>query len=216
MSAFSSALGPAPTSLLRALLRPSLSASPPPFVQTQVRKASKVTLLDKLHRKQRKAVRQERLDSITRANAMPSPTTSSPSTPPTAASQPATISHLNPSIDPSTVATTTKATLSPSATPSTPASQTPYTITRTPSQQLPIYHLSKAGGNKHLTKLRKIDGDLSQLKSDVRAALGVEEYVTDRMGRKKENVAVNWTTRQIVVRGWRKPELVKWAEGMGF
>ena len=81
MSTLSSTLGPVPTSLLRAILRPSLSASTPPLVQIQLRTASKVTLLDKLHRKQRKAVRQERLDSITRAAAMPSPgsTTSTPS-----------------------------------------------------------------------------------------------------------------------------------------
>jgi large subunit ribosomal protein L49 len=67
-----------------------------------------------------------------------------------------------------------------------------------------------------LTRVRKIEGDLNQLRTDIRAALGVEDYVIDRMGRKKENVAINWTTRQIVVRGWRRPELVKWAEGMGF
>ena len=67
-----------------------------------------------------------------------------------------------------------------------------------------------------MTRVRKIEGDLNQLRTDIRAALGVEDYVIDRMGRKKENVAINWTTRQIVVRGWRKPELVKWAEGMGF
>jgi large subunit ribosomal protein L49 len=110
----------------------------------------------------------------------------------------------------------TKSPSKPSPIPAALPSRTPYTITRTASQQLPIYQLSKAGGNKHLTKLRKVDGDLNQLKSDIRAALGVEDFVIDRMGRKKENVAINWTTRQIVVRGWRRPELVKWAEGMGF
>jgi large subunit ribosomal protein L49 len=121
--------------------------------------------------------------------------------------------------DPSAFATTTKTTSSqssPSPRLSSIPRPLPYAISRTPSQQLPIYQLSKSGGNKHLTRIRKIEGDLSQLKTDIRAALGVEDYVIDRMGRKKENVAINWTTRQIVVRGWRKPELVKWAEGMGF
>lgn len=67
-----------------------------------------------------------------------------------------------------------------------------------------------------MTKLRKIDGDLHKLKDDLRLALGVEDYVIDRRGRKKENVTINWTTGQIVVRGWRRPEIQKWAEGLGF
>jgi large subunit ribosomal protein L49 len=216
-STLSSAMGPLPTSLLCAILRPSLSS--PAFVQHQLRAASKVSLLDKLHRKQRKAVRQERLDSVARANAMPSPTTSTSSPTPNGTRNPypptSTI-PATPSNGPAAFATTTIPPSNPSPTPPTLPSRTPYTITRTPSQQLPIYHLSKAGGNKHLTKLRKIDGDLNKLKSDIRAALGVEDFVIDRMGRKKENVAINWTTRQIVVKGWRRPELVKWAEGMGF
>lgn len=95
-------------------------------------------------------------------------------------------------------------------------SSLPYTIARTPSRQLPIYHLSKSGGNKHLTKLRKIDGDLNKLRDDLRSALKMGDHVVDQMGRKKENVAINWTTRQIVVRGWRRPEIQKWAEGLGF
>jgi large subunit ribosomal protein L49 len=150
---------------------------------------------------------------------MPSPTTSTSSPTTTETRNPhAPTSNIpnTPSSDPTPFATTTKAASSPSSAPPTLSSRVLYTITRTPSQQLPIYRHSKAGGNKHLTKLRKIDGDLNKLKSDIRAALGVEDYVIDRMGRKKENVAINWTTRQIVVRGWRKPELVKWAEGMGF
>lgn len=175
------------TSLLRAILRPA--STPVPLIQ--VRPASKVTLLDKLHRRQRKAVRQERIDSSTRAASMPSPD-----------SEPKTTQAS------STMATTTHK--------AGGTNSIPYSIARTPSRQLPIYHLSKSGGNKHLTRLRKIDGDLHKLRDDLRSALGVEEYTTDQMGRKKETVAINWTSRQIVVRGWKRPEIQKWAEGLGF
>ena len=96
------------------------------------------------------------------------------------------------------------------------ASVLPYTISRTRSSNIPVYHLAKAGGNKHLTQLRKLTGDLHALQSDIRSALGLEQYVVDQQGRKKENVAINWTTKQIMVRGWRGPEIKKWAELRGF
>jgi large subunit ribosomal protein L49 len=81
---------------------------------------------------------------------------------------------------------------------------------------IPVYHLAKAGGNKHLTTVRKLSGDLHALQSDIRSALGLEQFAKDQQGRKKENVAINWTTRQIIVRGWRGPEIKKWAEMRGF
>lgn len=99
---------------------------------------------------------------------------------------------------------------------SQPTSILPYSISRTPSSNLPVYHLAKAGGNKHLTTVRKLAGDLNALQSDIRSALGLEQFVIDQQGRKKENVAINWTTRQIIVRGWRGPEIKKWAEMRGF
>ena len=97
-----------------------------------------------------------------------------------------------------------------------PASALPYIISRTPSSNLPVYHLAKSGGNKHLTVVRKLSGDLNALQTDIRSALGLEQFVVDQQGRKKVNVAINWTTRQIVVRGWRGPEIKKWAELRGF
>ena len=97
-----------------------------------------------------------------------------------------------------------------------PASALPYTISRTRSSNIPVYHLAKAGGNKHLTQVRKLTGDLQALQGDIRSALGLEQFVVDQQGRKKENVTINWTTKQIVVRGWRGPEIKKWAELRGF
>ncbi|OAL39702.1 hypothetical protein AYO20_01099 [Fonsecaea nubica] len=92
----------------------------------------------------------------------------------------------------------------------------PYLVVRTPSKNLPIYQTSKSGGSKHITTIRKIKGDLQGLANAVRTALGLEEYITDVRGRKKPNVVINWTTRHVVVRGWRGPEIKRWAEANGF
>lgn len=93
----------------------------------------------------------------------------------------------------------------------------PYTISRTrPGHQLPIYSLSKGGGTKHLTKVRKISGDLNALKMDLTKALGLEGGITNRRGEKVEGASVNWQTNHIIVRGWRGPEIKKWAESRGF
>ena len=100
--------------------------------------------------------------------------------------------------------------------PSTLNASLSYKISRTPSAQLPIYQLSKSGGNKQLTRLRKLSGNLDALKQDIRQALGLDEYILDPRGRKKEMVTVNRLTQHVIVRGWRKAELVKWAEGCGF
>lgn len=71
-----------------------------------------------------------------------------------------------------------------------PLSPLPYHIHRTASQQLPIYHLAKRGGNLHQTRIRKIDGDLMELKKDLRQALGLRE----------EHIAINQLTRHIVIK----------------
>jgi large subunit ribosomal protein L49 len=100
-------------------------------------------------------------------------------------------------------------------TPAPPA--LPYTISRTyPGHQLPVYTLTKAGGSKHLTKVRKITGDLNALKADLTKALGVEGGMTNRRGEKVEAVSVNWQNNQVIVRGWRGPEIKTWAENRGF
>lgn len=50
-----------------------------------------------------------------------------------------------------------------------------YTVRRTPSNELPIYHLSKNGGNKKLTKIRKIEGDRLALRDELRTALQLSD-----------------------------------------
>ncbi|EXJ94772.1 hypothetical protein A1O1_03170 [Capronia coronata CBS 617.96] len=182
------------TLLLRALLRPQQ-----PLCQIRSKsnwmpreKYAKITLLDKLHRRQKEALRKERQSSQVRAQKM---TTESLPDPP-----PSQIQHP--------VSTQTG--------PSPTISLLPFKINRTPSSNLPIYQSSKAGGSKHITSIRKITGDLNELAARIRIALGLHQHVVDVKGRRKETVAINWTTKQVVVRGWRGPEIKKWAELNGF
>jgi large subunit ribosomal protein L49 len=95
-------------------------------------------------------------------------------------------------------------------------SHLPFQISRTKSANLPVYESTKAGGSKHITTIQKITGDLNELADRVRKALGMEQQITDVRGRRKETIAINWTTRHVVVRGWRGPEIKKWAELNGF
>jgi len=157
-------------------------------------KYAKLTSLDKLHRRQKAAIRKEREFSEVRAQNMTLesetqiPMQSPPSTPSpsTIMSRLAVVSHL------------------------------PFQISRTWSANLPVYESTKAGGSKHITTIRKITGDLNELADQVRKALDLEQHITDVRGRRKETVAINWTTRHVVVRGWRGPEIKKWAELNGF
>ncbi|KAH7369771.1 mitochondrial large subunit ribosomal protein-domain-containing protein, partial [Rhexocercosporidium sp. MPI-PUGE-AT-0058] len=86
---------------------------------------------------------------------------------------------------------------STSTSPATPIK--PYLILRTPSNKLPIYHLSKRGGNKKLTRVRKIEGDVNMLRMDLQKELGVGE----------KDVVVNQLTRQVIVKGHMKSQIEK-------
>ncbi|KIX00712.1 uncharacterized protein Z518_09777 [Rhinocladiella mackenziei CBS 650.93] len=185
------------TLLLRAMLRPQL-----PLCQIRLKsdwmpreKYAKITLLDKLHRRQKAALRKERQDSQLHAENM------------TAESLPQR--SPSPIQNPTTLSSGPKG-------PTNTVSLHPFMITRTRFGSLPVYQSTKGGGTKHITTIRKISGDLTELATQVRTALGLEQSFVDFKGRRKENVAINWTTRQVVVRGWRGPEIMKWAELNGF
>ncbi|KAI4091802.1 MAG: hypothetical protein LQ344_003906 [Seirophora lacunosa] len=66
----------------------------------------------------------------------------------------------------------------------------PYHVHRTPSQQLPVYQLAKRGGNLLLTRLRKIDGDITKLKLHLQQALDL----------RPEEISVNQLTRHIHIK----------------
>lgn len=65
-----------------------------------------------------------------------------------------------------------------------------YHVHRTASQQLPVYHLAKRGGNLHQTRVRKIDGDIKALKDDLQRALSIKE----------EHIVINQLTRHIIIK----------------
>ncbi|KAK2737304.1 hypothetical protein FQN57_000388 [Myotisia sp. PD_48] len=83
--------------------------------------------------------------------------------------------------------------------PPLPLTNLPYFIRRTPSNQLPIYLVTKAGGTKQQTRLRKTEGDLSALKADLIRYLRLED--------KPNEVAINQLNGHITIKGWRKPEV---------
>lgn len=91
------------------------------------------------------------------------------------------------------VQSTTEATSSTSSTSSPAASSQSleYRVSRTPSAQLPIYLLAKRGGNLKQTRVKKIEGNIAQLREDLKVALGIEE---DR------EIQVNHLTRHIIVK----------------
>ncbi|EXJ60348.1 hypothetical protein A1O7_04500 [Cladophialophora yegresii CBS 114405] len=191
------------TTLLRALLRPRQ-----PLCQLRWKsewmpreKYAKITALDKLHRRQKAAVRKERQASEDRAARM-YPDTDPSTPPPTVLAADLKASSLKSRVRGSSITPT----LSP----------LPYSILRTPSKNLPIYQTTKSGGSKHITTIRKIQGDLTELATAVRQALGMDEYMTDMRGRKKANVVVNRITKHVIIRGWRGPEIKRWAEVSGF
>ncbi|KAL9125545.1 MAG: hypothetical protein Q9217_005268, partial [Psora testacea] len=82
----------------------------------------------------------------------------------------------------------------------------PYHVRRTASQELPIYHLSKRGGNLHQTRIRKVEGDRTALRDELQKVLNLQ----------KENVLVNQVTGHVVLKGWYKEEVKKFLEERHF
>ncbi|TAQ87618.1 hypothetical protein B7494_g4042 [Chlorociboria aeruginascens] len=109
----------------------------------------------------------------------------------------------------SSTTTTTSTTTSSISSPQTPTSVNPphpYRVVRTPFNGLPIYLLAKRGGNLKQTRLRKIEGDINTLRTELQEALGLEE----------KEVVINQLTKHIIIRGWRKPEVQKFLEDRKF
>lgn len=67
----------------------------------------------------------------------------------------------------------------------------PYFVTRTPSKHLPIYTLRKAGGNKLVTRVKKVDGKPEVLRDELRELLGLGE----------KEVVINRNTGHIMIKG---------------
>ncbi|KAI9374792.1 mitochondrial large subunit ribosomal protein-domain-containing protein [Aspergillus egyptiacus] len=83
----------------------------------------------------------------------------------------------------------------------------PYFVRRTPSNQLPVYLLTKAGGTKQQTKIQKTEGDLDALRNDLAQYLGLESG--DKRAARSPDITINRLNGHIIVKGWRKPEIQK-------
>lgn len=100
--------------------------------------------------------------------------------------------------------------------PFVPATELPFHLGRTTTRNLAVYETTKGGGSKYITTIRRLSGDLHELQRQLRTILQLPEHTIDSKGRKKEPVSINHLTQQIIVKGWRAPEVKKWAETLGF
>lgn len=74
----------------------------------------------------------------------------------------------------------------------------PYFIRRTPSNQLPVYLVTKAGGTKQQTKIQKTEGDMDALRSDLALYLGFESG--DPRAPSSPDVSINRLNGHITVK----------------
>ena len=149
------------------------------------------------------------------------------STPTIVEPEQSTPASLDPSINPQTplrFSPTEAATLSEqpqsSSSPTTSTQRTvqlPYSLTRAgPSRNYPVYEKAKAnGGTLHVTTIRRLSGDLQALQAHLCEALGLVAHEYDRLGKRRENVWINWNTRHVHVKGWRGAEVRRWMELVG-
>lgn len=80
-----------------------------------------------------------------------------------------------------------------------------YHVARSKSRNLPIYTDYKRGGNLHQTTIRKITGDLSALRDELRVFLN----------KKNEDVKINSLTQHVIVKGHHKPQITDFLVARG-
>ncbi|KAL4868911.1 hypothetical protein BDV12DRAFT_168857 [Aspergillus spectabilis] len=90
----------------------------------------------------------------------------------------------------------------------------PYFVRRTPSNQLPVYLVTKAGGTKQQTKIQKTEGDVDALRKDLEQYLGLE--ADGRDGKKSRDITINRLNGNVIVKGWRKNEITKFLSERNF
>ncbi|KAI9788208.1 MAG: hypothetical protein M1816_007060 [Peltula sp. TS41687] len=88
-----------------------------------------------------------------------------------------------------------------SSEPSEPSAE-PYFIRRSKSHNLPVYERAARGGNLRLTSIKKVEGDIGRLRDQLLRELNLDP----------KDVKVNLLTKQIVFKGWKKDEIVKFLE----
>ncbi|KAI8324160.1 hypothetical protein GQ54DRAFT_296315 [Martensiomyces pterosporus] len=80
----------------------------------------------------------------------------------------------------------------------------PYFIHRTRFQSLPVYTDIRNGGTRKLTLVRRIEGDLEALRSDLSKALD------------DGSIQIKGVSRQLVIKGDRLSEVRAWLTKKGF
>ncbi|CAI9625904.1 unnamed protein product [Alternaria burnsii] len=80
-----------------------------------------------------------------------------------------------------------------------------YAVSRSVNKNLPIYTDYKRGGNLHLTTVRKITGDVSALRDELRVFLN----------KKNEDVKINSVTQHVVVKGHHTSEIAQFLKARG-
>lgn len=101
---------------------------------------------------------------------------------------------------------------SPTELPSNPVrSQTkrlPYHVSRTPTNNLPIYSDIKAGKTLKQTLIRKITGDAYVLRDELKKELNLDP--------ERETCEVNAITGHIIIKGWCRPRVERFLSDRGF
>jgi len=108
---------------------------------------------------------------------------------PMALPRPSTLSHFL-----GVARVSTSAAAAPATTPAAPSAVSslakPYRVNRTTTNNLPVYLLSKRGGNLKQTKVRRIEGNINVLRTDLQKALGLQD----------KDITINQLTQHIIVR----------------
>ena len=89
--------------------------------------------------------------------------------------------------------------------PADPIPQLPFHITRSRTNNIPVYVNVKGGGNKLVTSIRKVRGDLKELEKCVRNRIGDEKHYQ-----------INELTNQLKVKGDYRAEISRMLKELGF
>jgi large subunit ribosomal protein L49 len=81
-------------------------------------------------------------------------------------------------------------------------------VSRTSTNNLPIYSDIKAGKTLKQTRIRKITGDVHALRNDIVKALQLDP--------EREKAEINALTGHILIKGWHTRRLQKWMIEKGF
>ncbi|RUP42723.1 mitochondrial large subunit ribosomal protein-domain-containing protein [Jimgerdemannia flammicorona] len=83
--------------------------------------------------------------------------------------------------------------------------QYPYFVSRTASHALPVYTDIRNGRTRHLTIIRRIEGDVNKLRKDLLELLPSPQLIS-----------VNELNNQIVIKGFWQYEVTAWLAKRGF